>query len=202
MKIGLILECAPDGPDKKVCEHLLERLLPDVEVVSVTLGNKPNLIARCGDTAAQLLQDSCQRVIIVWDLYPPWRPRGENPCRREDREEIFTSLDQAGVSLTNIHLVCICEELEAWLLADRRAITAAISRMTGRQARITDTRRPELVRNPKAKLDNIFRQHTHRQYQGHNHAIKIIRELPDLTKIMRCQSFARFALKATGTEYR
>lgn len=199
MKIGLILECAPEGPDQQVCEHLLGRLRPNADVLSVTLGNKLNLIARCGDAAAQLLAEDCQRVIIVWDLYPPWRPRGEKPCRREDRQEIFTSLEQAGVALANVHLVCIREELEAWLLADRGAISTAISRMTGRRARIPDTKKPELVRNPKVKLDNIFRENTYRQYQGHNHAIRIIREA-DFNKIKRCPSFARFALKATGTQ--
>ena len=199
MKIGLILECTHDGPDQRVCEYLAGRLRPNIEVVSVTLRNKPNLIARCGDTAAQLLSEGCQRIIIVWDLYPPWRHRGERPCRREDREEIFKSLGQAGVNLLKVHLVCIKEELEAWLLADTRAISEAIFIMTGRRPRVTDIRDPESIRNPKARLDNIFRQHTYRQYQGHNHAIKIIRELPDFNRIRRCQSFARFALKATDT---
>lgn len=200
MKIGLILECQPDGPDQQVCEYLLEQLQPNAEVISITLSNKLNLIARCGDTAAQLFQESCQRVIIVWDLYPPWRPRGDNPCRREDREEIFRSLEQAGVALANVYLVCIREELEAWLLADRRAISSAIARMTGRRRpRIADTKKPELVRNPKKRLINIFTQHTHRPYQGHDHAIRIIRE-SDFNKIKRCPSFARFVLKATGTE--
>ena len=200
MKIGLILEGTLESPDQKVCEYLLGRLQPNTEVISITLGNKLNLIARCGDTAALLLGESCQRVIIVWDLYPPWRPKGENPCRREDREAIFNSLEQAGVTSSDIYLVCIREELEAWLLADERAISTAIFSLTRRRPRITGVRNPERIRNPKAKLDNIFRQHTHRQYQGHNHAIKIIRELPDFNRIKHCQSFARFALKATGTE--
>lgn len=199
MKIGLILECAPEGPDQQVCEHVLVRLRPNAEVLSVTLRNKPNHIASCGDAAAQLLSEGCQRVIIVWDLYPPWRPRGERPCRREDREEIFSSLEQAGVALPNVHLVCIREELEAWLLADRGAISTAISKMTGCRARIPDTKKPELVRNPKGRLDNIFREHTPRPYQGHTHAIRIIREA-DFKKIKRCPSFARFALKATDTQ--
>jgi hypothetical protein len=137
-------------------------------------------------------------VIIVWDLYPPWRPRGEKPCRREDREEILSSLEQAGVALANVHLVCIREELEAWLLADRGAISTTISKITGRRARIPDTKKPELVRDPKGRLDNIFRGHTH-GYQGHTHAIRIIREA-NFKKIKRCPSFARFALKATDTQ--
>lgn len=183
-----------------MCEYLIGRLQQNAEVVSVTLGNKLNLIARCGDTAAQLFREGCQRVVIVWDLYPPWRPRGEKPCRREDREAIFQSLNEAGVNSTNVHLVCICEELEAWVLADKRAVAEAIFKLTGRRPRITNIKNPESVRNPKAKLKNIFKQHTHREYQEHSHAIKIIRELPDFNKIKQCQSFARFALRATDTE--
>lgn len=200
MKIGLILECTLEGPDQQVCEYLVRRLQPSAEVVSVTLGNKLNLVARCGDTAAQLLRENCQRIIIVWDLYPPWRPRGENPCRHEDREAVFNSLEQAGVTSSDVHLVCIREELEAWLLADNRAISAALLKLTGRKARIAGVRHAELVRNPKSTLDNIFRQHTHRQYQAHSHAIRIIRELPDFNRIRDCPSFSRFAMKATNTE--
>lgn len=183
-----------------MCEYLIGRLQQNAEVVSITLRNKPNLIARCGDATAELFRGGCRRVVIVWDLYPPWRPHGERPCRREDREAIFQSLSTAGVDPTNVHLVCICEELEAWLLADKRAIAAAILKLTGREPRISNFKNPESIRNPKAKLKNIFKQHTHREYQEHSHAIKIIRELPDFNKLRQCQSFARFVLRTTGIE--
>src|SRR5947209_4158890 len=100
LKIGLILECGPNGPDQKVCVYLINRLQPDIDVVSRTLREKRSLIANCGETAALLLQDNCQRVVIVWDSHPPWRlenPKAEEPCRHEEREGIFTSLRKAGV---------------------------------------------------------------------------------------------------------
>lgn len=202
LKIGLILEGTVDGPDKKVCEYLVQRLQQETEVVSITLRDKPNLIARCGETAALLLNENCQRVVIVWDLYPPWR-KGEKPCRRKDREAIFRSLQEAGVASKNVYLVCIREELEAWLIADDRAIAKAISRLTGRQEpRIAEVRKPDSVSNPKERLIKIFKQHTRHQYQGHVHAIKIVRELESLSlnKIKRSDSFKRFALKATDTK--
>ena len=71
MKVGMIFECGPDGADKKVCEHLARMLQPDIEISSVTLDNKPNLLSGCGATAAQLLEDGCDRIIVIWDLHPP-----------------------------------------------------------------------------------------------------------------------------------
>jgi hypothetical protein len=130
--------------------------------------------------------------VIVWDLFPPW---GGKPCRRRDREAILESLKLAGVTSPNVYLVCISEELEAWLLADHRALAKAIERLTGRKKKLTDIK--EFDRKPKVKLMAIFWQLTHRQYQAQSHALKIVRELPDFKKIRRCESFTRFALKAT-----
>lgn len=203
MKIGLVLECQKNGPDQQVCEYLIEQLRPGTEVVSVTLTQKKNLIGRCGDAAALLLQETCQRVVIVWDLYPPWRPenpKSEEQCRHDERAGIVRSLKEADVTSANVHLVCISEELEAWLIADNRAIEAAISRPTNsKKPRIREEKNPESVKNPKKVLMRIFRQHT-RGYQPHVHALKIVKKLPDFKKIRRCESFVRFALKATDRQ--
>ena len=43
MKVGLILECGPQGADKAVCEYLVKLLNPEIEVVSRTLDNKPDI---------------------------------------------------------------------------------------------------------------------------------------------------------------
>jgi hypothetical protein len=61
LKVGLILECGPDGADKKVCEYLagvhLARLIgAAVETSSVTLDNKPGPgggVRCCCTTAAR-----------------------------------------------------------------------------------------------------------------------------------------------------
>ncbi len=194
IKIGLIVECERDGADQRVCEHLVSRLRPNSDVITVTMGGKPNLINGCGDVAAQLLRESCERVIVVWDLYPPWR-RGNAPCRRDDRLLVYQSLEQAGVSSPPVEIVCIREELEAWLVADNRAISMAIQKLIGRRVRINEMKDPERVKNPKVRLRKIFAEHTHRQYQEHIDALRIIRELPDLKRIRRAQSFVRFASK-------
>src|SRR5436190_6183362 len=75
MKVGMIFECGPDGADRKVCEHLARLLQPGLEIVGVTLGDKKQLLAGCGGAALGLLYEGCERIVIVWDLYPPWRPK-------------------------------------------------------------------------------------------------------------------------------
>lgn len=185
---------------------MVKQLRQDVEVVSRPLDNKLKLIAGCGEIAALLLHENCQRVVIVWDSRPPWsmqEPIAKEFCLHEEREGILMSLKKAGVTSKNVYLVCIREELEAWLIADNRAIAKAISRLTNRKKpRIAEEKNPESVEKPKSRLINIFKQYTHGPYQEHLHALKIVKELKLLgfNKIKRCETFKRFALKATDTK--
>ena len=197
MKIGMIFECGPAGADKKVCEYLARQLQPGLEIISVTLNNKPNLINDCGKAAAKLIQDGCDRVLIIWDLYPAWREKKQKPCRRDDRLEIHASLTNAGVALTHIHLICITEELEAWLIADGRAVSEILSTPQHR-VKIKDTKNSERKTNPKKYLNQLFKQHKGQPYSDLQHAEKIVQKMPDLNKINRCPSFIRFARKVRG----
>ena len=201
MRVGLILEYGPGGADQQVCETLVKVLRPGLKISSVTLDNKPNLVAKCGEATAALLSEGCERVVIVWDLYPPWRTRGERPCRREDRETIQQSLTEAGVTSPNVYLVCIQEELEAWLIADERALSSVLSRPSY-SVRVKRFRHPEAVRNPKARLTDLFRQHLGRswRYNDRRHAPEITRAMPDLTRLKRCKTFVRFALKVADVD--
>jgi hypothetical protein len=151
-----IFECGPQGADKKVCEILLKKLDSTIQTKSITLDSKPNLVQKCGIAAKQLLEtEKCDRVIILWDLYPAWRTDGEKPCRKADRESIFESLDGAGVDRDKVHLICITEELEAWLIADGGAISTTLSKPT-HQVTVADTKKPEQVKNPKKRLFQIY----------------------------------------------
>ena len=85
----MIFECGPDGADLQVCRHLARLLHPVIEIVHVTLDNKPKLATECGTAAAKLLAEGCERIVIIWDLHPPWRSNRQKPCRKEDRETIF-----------------------------------------------------------------------------------------------------------------
>ena len=128
MKIGMIFECGAKGADWQVCEFLVRKLDPNIEIHQppTTLNSKPKLIRDCGKSAKILLKQGCDRVIIIWDLYPAWRENKGKPCLKQDREKIYQSLKKAGVPKDkiedNIDLVCIQEELEAWLIADHRAL--------------------------------------------------------------------------------
>lgn len=199
MKIGLIFECGPQGADKKVCEHIIRELAPSAEVVSITLDNKPNLIENVGIVADQLLQDGCERVVVVWDLYPPWRENRQRPCRKEDRQSIMASLSQSQMAASPVYLVCIEAELESWLLADGRALSSVLSK-PHRRVRIADENHPERNRNPKKRLTQIFKEHTGQQYSDRIHAEPIAKAMPDFNRVKRCSTFARFVLKALEME--
>ena len=197
MRIGLIFECGPRGADKKVCEHLASKLRSDAELRSLTLDNKPNLLTECGDAAASLFNDGCERIIIIWDLIPPWK-RDEKSCLKKDREQISEALSKTFMNVAQykvvsppVYLVCIQRELEAWLLADGRAISTVLSK-TNNLVKVNDTKRPEKIAEPKTQLTNIFVTNGYAKYNAFIHAKKIVKALPNLTKIRRCPSFCRF----------
>jgi hypothetical protein len=197
MKVGMIFECGPEGPDQKVCVCLAEKIMPGIEVHSRTMDVKPNLLADCGPAAAILLHQGCELVLIIWDLYPAWRQRGEKACRHEDKVRIAQSLLDAGVDVTRVRTVCIEEELETWLLADGRAISSYLS-TTIRSVAVSDEKKPERITNPKKRLNRIFQQNSGREYNDHVHAIKLAEALPDLSRIRRSKTFMYFAQKLTG----
>ena len=64
MKIGIICEGGSDS-DQKVFEHLAQRLQSSIEIVSVPLGAKNQLVLECGRTALGLFRDGCERVVII-----------------------------------------------------------------------------------------------------------------------------------------
>ena len=123
--VGFIFECGRDGPDYKVCRHLLGKLNVNIEMVARFLDDKRRLLPECGPVAAELLK-TCSRVVIIWDLMPPW---GGNPCRREDKKKALQSLQEAKVPTHKVTLICIEQELECWLMADSRALGAVLSQL-------------------------------------------------------------------------
>ncbi len=204
MKIGLILECGPDGPDKHVCKHLAQQCLQaasqQAELSFATLNNKPSLLRQCGDAASSLLAEGCDRVLIVWDLYPAWREKGQKPCRHEDREAIFDTLQAADVDRSRVALVCIQEELEAWLLADKPVLLAFLQSFNSHIRDIECPKKPERIgANPKTHLNRLMQQHTRRKYEDHVHARKIAARITDLSHLRKaCPIFQRFEKKVLG----
>jgi hypothetical protein len=201
MKIGFILECGPEGADIKVCKNLVSRIRPEVEFVPIALDNKPKLINGCGKAAKQLLQVGCERVFIIWDLFPDWRNDRTRPCRKEDRDNIFESLNRSNVPLDKVSLICIEEELESWLVADGRAISSFLSTAT-HIVSVKHEKNPDRVQNPKKKLNKIFTQNRGSgfNYIDYLHAEKLVVLIPDFQKIKKSVTFCRLYNKLTGND--
>ena len=205
MRVGLIVEGIPDA---KVCEYLARRLSPGLEIETVPLGGKPRLRKRCGQTAKLLLDEGCDRVVIVWDLYPAdWqdpdyrksrRKRKTRPSCTQDRQFFESALGAASVDLQHVCLVCINAMLETWLLSDIRAVNTVLSSRT-RRSTVKDP--PHLDRNqdPKSLMINIFRQEgrgRNARYSDVDHAIRIAEAIPpdsrDLNRLRKFHSFEVF----------
>ena len=195
MKVGMIFECGPQGADLKVCEYLAKQIKPDIQIESITLDNKKNLVAECGKAAQLLLAGGCDQVVIIWDLYPSWHE--EAPCRKQDREDIMRSLKAAYANVANVFLVCIEAELEAWLLADNRAISTVLSKPY-RPVRIKRMRQTEQIPNPKKHMMQIFRQNGGKPYNDLIHAVQIVKAMPDLKRLRKIDAFRRFERKLIG----
>lgn len=203
MKLGLIVEGTDQGADELVFREIVRHVQTwsgdSIEAVIVPLGQKPALIADCGKTAAQLFEDGCERVGVVWDMFPNFRAPGDDrePSCVEDRREIEAELQARGLERADVFLVCIREELEAWLIADDRAILA-LKRPTHKM-KVQSFSDPDYVPNPKKVLRRILDQ-VPEDFNRPVTAAKIARALPDLNKIRNCQSFRRFVEKVTGRQ--
>ena len=199
MKVGMIFESGRDGADGAVCRILANRIRPGVEVAEPAwLDSKKKLIQQCGNAALDLLTiERCDRVFVVWDLLPSWPEKTDKPCRYRDRQDVLKSLTAAGVPLDRVVLVCITETLEAWLLADGRALTQVLS-TPSHAFPVPDIKKPDRQSNPKATLDAWFQKAPgQRRYKNNERvwAERIVKALPDLKRIRRSQSFARFEQK-------
>lgn len=197
MKIGFVFECGPQGADKQVCEHLARELCPEAQILSRTLDNKANLLREAGKVAAALLADGCDRVLIIWDLRPAWPDKKKKPCRKEECDALRESLQQAGIAQQPVFLVCIEQELESWLLADEKKISAYLSTDShAYKAKIC--KKPDRVANPKSVMMNHFREARGWSYDDRVHALKVLRAAEtDLNKLRRSLSFQRFESKLT-----
>lgn len=203
MKLGFVFECGPEGPDVKVCMHLLKMLDEKVETAFEALTNKPGLISDCGKAAKNLIElEKCDKVIVVWDLYPAWREKGQNPCRKEDRDAISEAMKNAGVNKRQYEMVCIEEELEAWLIADERVLKKYIARKKRPHpvGRIKKVKNPDGQKNPKTWLTKLFNQEIggRRKYNDITDAEHIVRGFEDFNRIKSSETFKRFALKTVG----
>ena len=93
------------------------------------------------------------------------------------------------------------EELEAWLLADSRALTAFFSRPAHPAKKMPEFKSPETVSNPKGQLRRLFAKYLgrNRAYNEMRDAVRIFQNLPDWQRMKRCPSFERFVQRVVGS---
>ena len=203
--VGFIFECGRDGPDYKVCQHLLSKLNVNIEMVARFLDNKQRLLSECGSVAAELLT-SCSRVVVIWDLMPPWGVG--KPCRYDDKKKAFQSLKDANVPRRSVTLICIEQELECWLMADTRALGVILLKLKHPHrlnSKLKDYSKPDRqIGRPKTELISLFQRElgNTRKYIDRNHALLLAQEITDWSKLCRSASFCRFVEKAAGIKVR
>ncbi len=192
MKIGFIFECPRGGPDQQVIEYLATQIAPNVEIVNrFTNTNKPQLIQQCGIQASALLQQGCERVIIVWDLMPRWGDATKRPLCVNDVATVHSALKKARMDDERIRLLCISAMLEALLIADERALNKLLSRPT-RAAKCARKKNPDRLPDPKGELMDFYKEHG-REYASLTDALKIVQALGDFNRLNKISSFQRLS---------
>ena len=200
MKIGFIVECGKDGAEAKAIPALASRIAPSAVLQVVPMDNKPRLKRGCGEAVKRLLNTGCERVLILWDLLPDWGEQSNKGCRHLDKKEICESIRSEGLDPRDarIRLICIEKMLEAWIRADERALSAFLS-TAAHPIPVARCKNPESISDPKAALIDLFRKSGSpiRRYVDYEHAIRIVRLLPDLNRLRRAESFRWFEGKLT-----
>ena len=195
MSIGFIFECGPKGADKQVCEYLAGQLKPGRKIVSRTMDNKLKLLEGAASVAKKLLQEGCERVLIVWDLRPAWPDKKDKPCRAKERQILLDGLKKEGLQNAPVYLVCIEQELESWLLASDHSISAFLS-TPAHPYQARRVKRPDREANPKAAMNNHFMAARGTRYEDRVHAIKVLKAtVLDWKRLQQSASFARFERK-------
>ena len=200
MKLGCIFECQRQGPDILVCRQFLSQLNPRVVLDSVPMDDKANLIERCGLATEALLKTN-QHVVILWDLIPRWVEGGKIYKLADEVKKVEDALIASTVNLNKVSLVCMIQELEAWLLADHQAVGAVIAKIKKPHALggLKKYKSPDKEHRPKKILEKIFEQELGYIYRDHQHALPIAKAIGDDWRwVKNSESFCRFAEKAAG----
>jgi hypothetical protein len=194
VRIGIVCEGQRGCPEVQVFPHFVKLICPTLDFDPrrdmVPSGNRPRVISEGPRIAKRLLADGCRRVFIIWDVYPPsWDVRQEADCVPQ-LADLRRNLQAAGLANASIVPVAIHEELEAWLLCDADALNAVIQPQGKRQ--IQHERYPNVIKNPKVTLQNLFKRGRGRTYNESYSAGQIARQIASTNRLRRSQSFERF----------
>jgi len=210
MRIGFIVECTQEGPEESVLKAVMQTFCPKDEPLFSPMIDKGKLLEGAQAEAAKLLAGGCSKVFVLWDWHPldsrwtghvnpRWRP---GVCRVE-AHDLRGKLKRAGLPSGRVVLICIAQELEAWALADHRAIAAVIARRRRRPVEpVRRTKRPEQCPDPEQTLENIFREFDVELAKYTD--VPAIIELARTNRFKRlrtCPSFVRLVEKLTGKPF-
>jgi hypothetical protein len=182
MKIGLILECRPGGPDADVYKYVAERLCKKFEIDKPkTLIDKKSLIQEAPEVAQTLIADGCQHVFIIWDKKPRWGDGGD--CTT-DNAALTNGLNQLGVNMNQIKLCCIDEMMESWLIADSRGFMAWIRSKTNHKLpEIGDHKTKAEQTSPKDRIKNYLKANYGKwKYNDYDDNLHIVKNFPDFDR--------------------
>lgn len=189
MKVGLILECTTDGPDWQVYSLWVKRLLgDDVQVEQSSAVNKKLLVQQAGVRARDLFAEGCDKVFLIWDLWPAWGP--SKPDQAADLAAIEASLRQAGVTNPCVYMVCVNRMLETLLMVDGKALNAVLGIPKGRKTPGSKNT-PSTERDPKAYLGKWFKEARRGDYVAHTHARQIAQQVDFARLRSRTTEFAK-----------
>jgi len=204
MKLGFVFECSPGGGDIKVFRHIIKLIYPTFDFGKnfhhAALKSKKELEKECGKEVKRLKGIGCQVIFVVWDLIPAWKEDGK-PCRHDDKEAIKKSLAAFNLTENEIIFLCIEKELEAWLIADEKALKEYFITKKSMKDEIVKIRYPDTHHDPKGLLDKYFTLYRgHRSFQPMIHTEPLLKHYSEVRNFRRSKSFKRFYYKLTGKQ--
>lgn len=175
--MGIIAE---DYSDIEVVSELIDKLSKRPFTTKHFVGHGCGRItAKCRSWAVQLKERSCKLLILLHDLDV------------QEKAQLLRRLEDAlQPSPISEHVIVVpVREIEAWLLADEKAVERAL----GLEIPVGCVKSPELIRDPKRKLEEIVWRHSskRRHYLNTTDNKRIASEC-EVEKLKRCDSLLPF----------
>jgi hypothetical protein len=189
MKVALLLECGRKGSDEQVYSYLINKFCPNMKIQAFPLGNKTNLIEQCDEVCETLVQSGFDKALIIWDLSPSFPDKRAKLDCVSEVAHVRKKLTQRNIPEDFYKLICVEYELESYIVADGRGLTAyRQSLTTHKMPAFTDRKRKHDQKGPKYVIWNYWGD-----YNETLHALKLFELLPDFNRVYaRNPSFKRF----------
>lgn len=174
-KISILAE---DHSDVEVISMILRKIAPMKRFsVRPFVGNGcGRLRNKCAAWSLQAEIEGCKAVIIVHDQ--------DKKCSSELRQELEAKVKQCR-RISRIIVIPV-EEIEAWLLADPRALRCAFS--LKKEPKCPNN--PESISDPKEKLEGLVWRESSKtkRYVNAIHNVRIAKHL-DIACLKKCRAF-------------